>query len=271
MRTDTKALISKLTLQLLNFTAILFVLGMVVVLVCTGLNINPFRETTTSILIAFFVGLIGLSAVLVLVNVATNMSIIADAKIKDMKLQPESRRIRKWIGMFLAIVVVLVTLIFTSTFYSKEKYMGIVRSQSEKVTQENTAQLEQISTLLASNDVEDFKKINEIKEFLERQKKELPYLTIIYSRDVIGKPALYQTQDYYSDTTLDHAYYSCSGSVDCDYLANFFAGKPTQKMEKYKMNDDKFSIYIPYIGKNNRFIMLFQKYNQYGKLGSGSY
>jgi hypothetical protein len=39
---------------------------------CAGLEINPLRETTTSFLAAAFVGLAGVAALLVLLNVATN-------------------------------------------------------------------------------------------------------------------------------------------------------------------------------------------------------
>ena len=53
-----------------------------------SLQINPFKEITTSFLIAAFLGLIGIATVLVLLNVATSVSLIADAKIADLNLAP---------------------------------------------------------------------------------------------------------------------------------------------------------------------------------------
>jgi hypothetical protein len=81
MEQGAKAQIAKLTLTLL--TVVVFALFLGVLVLCAGLQINPFRETTTTFLIASFIGLIGVAAVLVLLNVATNISLIADAKISE--------------------------------------------------------------------------------------------------------------------------------------------------------------------------------------------
>src|ERR1700687_4801431 len=90
MELETKAQIARATLSLLVVVASLFFLGVLILVLCLGLEINPFRETTTSFLVAAFAGIAGVAAVLVLLNVATNMSLIADAKIAELKI--ESRR-----------------------------------------------------------------------------------------------------------------------------------------------------------------------------------
>src|SRR5215470_14405586 len=66
MRLETKAQIAKTSLSLLLVVVFIFLLGLVVLVVCAGLQINPFRETTTSFLISAFMGLVGVAAVLVL-------------------------------------------------------------------------------------------------------------------------------------------------------------------------------------------------------------
>ena len=66
MKLETKVQIAKTSLSLLVIVAVVFLLGVVVLVVCTGLQINPFRETTTSFLLAMFTGLIGVAAILVL-------------------------------------------------------------------------------------------------------------------------------------------------------------------------------------------------------------
>ncbi len=83
MEVDTKSQIAKITLSLLVVVVSLFFLGVLVLVLCAGLQINPFKETTTSFLVAAFAGLVGVAAVLVLLNVATNVSLIADAKIAE--------------------------------------------------------------------------------------------------------------------------------------------------------------------------------------------
>jgi hypothetical protein len=89
MRVETKAQIARATLTLLTLTTFVFLLSVLVLVLCVGLQINPFRETTSSLLGAAFGGLIGVAAVLVLLNVATNISLIADARIAELQIEPE--------------------------------------------------------------------------------------------------------------------------------------------------------------------------------------
>ena len=120
MQLETKAQIAKATLSLLTIVASLFLLGVLVFVLCAGLNINPFRETTTSFLIAAFVGLIGVAAVLVLLNVATNLSLIADAKITELRIETRPRVLRKWSVAFGIGAVILAGLVFARIFLQGE-------------------------------------------------------------------------------------------------------------------------------------------------------
>lgn len=272
MKLYTKAQLSKVTLTLLTFVASLFLLGTIVLILCAGLQINPFRESTTAFLAAAFVGLIGISTILVLLNVATNISLIADAKIAELKIEQNGSSIKKWGFLFSATAVVLVGFIFLGTYTSKEKYLMVVRSQADEVLKENDSLLDKTSDLLASEKPEDYKKIYEIRDFLENQRKGLPQLTVIYSGKFEDKVALYKIDSYFSGDvakkTYSHKYFSCTKSLDCEYLHKFFSGEKTDILQKYTLKDDQFYIYIPYIGKTTRFILLFDRRNSYGKMGS---
>jgi len=57
MRLEAKAQIARGTLSLLVVVVTLFLLGGLVLVLCVGFNLNPFRETTTSFLVAAFLGL----------------------------------------------------------------------------------------------------------------------------------------------------------------------------------------------------------------------
>src|SRR2546429_2387520 len=112
MELETKAQIARATLSLLVVVASLFFLGVLVLVLCAGLEINPFRETTTSFLIAAFAGLAGVAAVLVLLNVATNVSLIADAKIAELRIEPRRGVLRKlWLIAFGFAAAALVALV----------------------------------------------------------------------------------------------------------------------------------------------------------------
>jgi len=271
MRLETKTEIARATLSLLAVVVSLFFLGVLVFVLCAGLQINPFKETTTSFLIAAFVGLIGVAAVLVLLNVATNVSLIADARIAEMKIEPRRGALRRWSAAFLVVAVVLVGLIFGGTYLSKEKFLGVVREQADEVLGKNRDLLEEVSRLLASGKPEDYKRIYEIRAFLQNQRSGLPQLTLIYSGQFEGKLTFYKT-DYYDwnqkPSVYTPTYFQCTQSMDCEYLTKFFSGQNVDVFQKYTVREDQFYIYIPFVGKNSRFVLLFDRRNSYGKVGS---
>jgi hypothetical protein len=271
MEIETKAQIAKVTLTLLTVVVGLFFLGVIVLVLCAGLQINPFKETTTSFLISAFFGLIGVAAVLVLLNVATNISLIADAKIADLNLTPRRDLPRKWLSAFSIAAVVLVLLIFGGTYLSKERYLGVVRGQADEVLKQNQGLLEEISRSLASGKFEDYKRVHDIRAFLENQRSGLPQLTLIYSGKFGDKPTLYSVNGYFPETgnrIYNPTYFACTRNLDCDYLTRFFSGEKVDNLQKYTFRDDQFYIYIPYTGKETRFVLLFDRRNSYGKMGS---
>jgi hypothetical protein len=272
MQLETKAQIARTTLSLLTLVASLFFLGVLVLVLCVGLQINPFRETTTSFLMATFVGLIGVAAVLVLLNVATNISLLADAKIAELKIEPCTGLVKKWTTIFLAVAFALVALVFAGTYLSKERYLAVVHSQADEVLSANKSALQDISHLLASGRYEDYKQISEIRSFLENQRSGLPQLTVIYSGKFSGKLAFYKIEGYFpydpQGRIYNPTYFACTQKLDCDYLKRFFSGEKADVLEKYTVRDDQFYIYIPFIGNESRFVLLFNRTNSYGKLGS---
>ncbi len=272
VKLETQAQIAKMTLSLLAFAASLFLLGLLVLVFCAGLGMNPFRESTTSFLFAAFGGLIGASAILVLLNVATNLSLIADAKIAELKVVPNHANLRTWYIGFLITAAALVCLIFAGTYLSKEKYLGIVRTQADQVLKENKILLEEISALLASGRPPDYKRITEIISFLKHQRSGLPDLTLIYSGQFADKQAFLKLGEHFSGDlakdTYSPTYFPCTQNLDCDILRHFFSGKEVDVLQKYTLRDGKFYIYIPVIGKEARFILLFDRSNRYGKVGS---
>jgi hypothetical protein len=272
MEVDTKSQIAKITLSLLIGVVSLFFLGVLVLVLCAGLQINPFKETTTSFLVAAFTGLVGVAAVLVLLNVATNVSLIADAKIAELRIEPGRGSLRKWFIAYFFVAILLVGLVFGGTYLSKERYLEVVRAQADEVLNENKGLLDEVSRLLASGKPEDFGRIFEIRTFLENQRSGLPQLTLIYSGKFADRPTFYRVNQYFpfdpEKKTYTPVYFACTRNLDCDYLTKFFSGEKVDVLQKYTVRDDQFYIYIPFKGKEARFVLLFDRRNSYGKLGS---
>jgi len=272
MEIDIKAQVAKATLNLLAIVVGLFLLGVLVIVLCAGLGINPFKETTTSFLIAAFIGLIGVAIVLVLLNVATNISLIADARIADLGVAPRRELQKKWAAAFFIAAVAVAGLVFGGTYLSKERYLRVVHAQADEVLKQNESLLDETSRLLASGKFEDYKRIYEIRTFLENQRSGLPQLTMIYQGKFTGKPAFYGINGYFradeEKRIYTPQYFACTANMDCDYLAKFFASEKVDILQKYTFRNDQFYIYIPYSGKETRFVLLFERSNSYGKLGS---
>jgi hypothetical protein len=273
MQLSTKTQIAKLTLSLLTLVSFIFLLGVLVIVLCTGLQINPFRETTSSLLASAFAGLIGVAAVLVLLNVATNVSLIADARIAELHIEARPGTLRRWAIVFFTTAFLLVSLIFAGTYISKERYLRVVRTEADEVLKTNQPLLNEISRLLASGKPEDYNRIGEIRSFLQSQRQDLPELTIIYSGNFSDKLAFYQAPTYfsYSDSEISRftpEYFRCAKNLDCDYLTRFFSGEKVEVFQKYTLRDNQFYIYIPFTGNESRFVLLFERTNSYGKIGS---
>lgn len=272
MNLETKAQISRSTLSLLIAVISLFLLGGLVCVLCAGFNINPFKETTTSFLIAAFVGVIGIVMVLVLLNVATGISLIAEARIAELKIEPRAGLLQKWVIAFFAVAIILTGIIFGGTYVSKDRYLAVVQANADEVLKENESLLAEMSRLLASGKPADFKRIYEIRDFLVNRRSGLPELTMVYSGKFTDKLALYEVGSYFSGDvgkdTYTPRYFSCTRNLDCDYLNRFFTGEKVEVLRKYTIRDSQFRIYIPYTGNESRFILVFDSRNSYGKIGS---
>ena len=272
MQLDTKIRIARVSLSTLTVVVALFLLGLLVIVLCAGLEINPFRETTTSLLLAAFAGLVGLAVVLVLLNVTVNISLIADARIAELRMEPQRGWAKQWLIGYFAIAVVLVGIVLGGTYLSKNRYLNVIQAQADEVLKDNRNLLDEMSRLLASGKTEDYKRIVEIHDFLESQRSGLPRLTLIYPGKFADKLAFYRVNAYFPYDPQTHVYtpvyFPCTQNIDCDYLEKFFSGGNAEVLRKYTIRDDQFYIYIPFIGKESRFVLLFDSTNRYGKLGS---
>jgi hypothetical protein len=272
VKLDTKSQIAAVTLSLLTAVVSLLFLGVLVLVLCAGLQVNPFKETTTSFLIAAFVGLIGVAVALVLLNVATNLSLIADARVGELRIEPRRGLLKKWSVTLCIVAIILVGLVFGGTYLSKERYLGIIHAQADEVLNENRGLLDEVSRLLASGKPADYERVFEIRTFLENQRSDFPGLTLIYAGRFENKLAFYRIDGYFpgdlAKGTYDPAYFACTKGLDCEYLTRYFSGEKLDILQKYSLRTDQFYIYIPFIGNEARFVLLFDRRNSYGKLGS---
>jgi len=98
------------------------------------------------------------------------LSLITDAKIAELKIEPRRGTLRKWLIAFGLTAAVLAALVFGGTYLSKERFLGVVHTQADEALRANNNLLGEIGRLLASGKPEDFKRISEIRTFLQNQR-----------------------------------------------------------------------------------------------------
>lgn len=271
MRIESKAQLSKVTLILLILITCFFTMGIILGVVAITFHLNPFREMTTTFLMMAFLGSIGLATATLFLNVATNLSLIADSKISELKLSSKQNGLRPWfIGLSGVTVIVLAFIVLGST-YSEKTSLKVTQSQVNEVLNENKDLLNQVAKLIQDGSAPKIKKVSEIIRFLRNQRAGLPYLTLIYSGSFEDRLALYEMSDSFSADekgTFQPRYYQCTQEIDCTYLRDFFKTGNLQTMEKLVRKTNAFYIYFPFQIDGVRFVLLFTRYQNYGKIGS---
>jgi len=270
MRTDIKFHISKLSLIILITLSALFILSTAVLALCAGLKINPFKESTSVFLISVYMGAIGLGVATFLLNIAINVSLIAETKVAQSNSSEAKSKIKFWLYIIGGITAATMIVILAGTVLSEKKYLSIVHQQANEVLNNNDDLLSKIGTLL-SNDTKNMPAIADINKFLANQRADLPQLTLIYSGNFEGKMALYELGTYFSENDKGIAlrtYYQCSKSIDCDYLKSFFSGNSAEILQRNTRRNDMFWIYFPFERGGSKFVFMFKKHQNYGKIGS---
>ncbi len=271
MNIETKAQLSKTTLYVLMLVASCIIVGTVVIILCTGLSINPFRERTSGFLVASFMGLIGIAFVSLFLNVAANLSLLAEAKILEQRVDASRHGLRPWfIGVALA-TFSGIAVVAGGARLSERKFLAVVRGQAEEILSENDDAVVKIGVALKAKRLEALSDMPDLIHFLESRRRDLPDLELIYAGEFQGKRALRVIRKYnWNGPQAQKApppYFECDRSVDCDYLSRFFDGQKSDVLEKIS-DRDSYRIYFPEERDGMRFVLLFGRTQSYGKLGS---
>lgn len=273
MRIETKIQISKSTLTLLTGIISLFAVGTIVITICAGLGINPFKARTTVFLMSVFMGSIGLAFAALCLNIAANLNLVVDSKLNQLNPEPTRGGLKKWGSILIGIVIFSILVIVLGTISSERRFLNVVHTQAKTLIDENQSLITKLTTLLQDGSPAALKQVGPILKFFENQRKGLPSVTLIYSGIFEDKMALYRINDYFPTSNKEEfspTYFQCTQKLDCEYLKDFFSGKKMDPLRKFIRDDDSFFIYMPFQSEEakSRFILLFGREQHYGKYGS---
>jgi hypothetical protein len=268
MDTKTKQSFSTFTFYLLLGVGAVFLVGVIDLVLCTGLKINPFTERATTLLFAAFIGLIGIAIVTFLLNVAANLSLLAESKNGPAPARPFPMKM--FAILFGLVAFSSVALIAGGTWASERRFLAVVEKQTEEILSQNKDLVARLGVLIQGQSRKEFEEVSSILHFLGSQRRNLPNLTLIYDGTFENKPALYQANAYLPKDVGPYVprYYECYQERDCQYLKDFFSGKQPPKLSSFSRSSGTFYIYYPVETGKRRFILLLERNNSYGKLGS---
>ncbi len=277
MNLKTKSDLSQWSLNGLTFITCFGVAAITILVFSSILQFVPFNENTATALLAAFFGGIGLAALLLILNIAANLSLIASVKAQETALpamKEGKSQFGKWVGFTLTLAGIGCAVTIGGTIASKAKFSGIVREQTASIVKEQAALLDQIGTYMEGGKVSDYKEITRILSFLQKQKNNLPSATVIFADDFKGKTAYYEISNYYgysSDEKRDpfkENYFTCETSSSCKWMDDFFTGKAVETLYESGFTGNEFRVYYPVASGKQKYILQFQRRQNYGKIGS---
>ncbi len=272
MNLETKAQLSRVTLYLLMLIASLFVVGTVVIVLSTAVEINPFRERTSAVLAVAFACLVGTAFAALFLNVAANLSLIAEAKALESHVTGRKHGLRPWYIGVAAAALVAAAVVVGGARVSHRRFLAVVRAQAQELLAEHDELVGKAAAALAAGRSRDMAKVPELLHFIESQRSGLPDLSLIYAGKFQGRRALRVIGQYGWDEdsakkNVPPPYFSCDRGVDCEYLKSFFDGEPSRMFEKAD-GSGSYLIYMPFERAGARFVLRFGRRYSYGKIGS---
>lgn len=270
----TNADIARWTLNGLLLIVSFLVAAIVVLVVSTGLQFVPFREDTAMALLAAFMGGIGLSVILLVLNIAANLSMIAAVKLEQHQHTAPYLAMHSKIGRWFAFAGILVTLglavTIGGTVYSKYKFRDIFTAQSHNLIVENEALLKNIGKKLGHIGTAERRDVANAAKVLESKEKNITEVQVIWAQEVMGQKSYSIQGDYfYSSEGNDHPdWFKCETPELCTWFQSFFSGKDVRPYFEFAFMGDEYNAYMPVISDGARYVLWLSKKQSYGKIGS---
>lgn len=272
MKTINKIKIANISTWIMISTICLIALFFIGFITSNTFNLNVFNKQTSE----FIFSVIGFASVIIvctaILNISLNIGIIADSKIQNMNLNLEKKSISaKFYYYSIFIVIFLISILFVGDFLTRRNEKNKLITEATDIINRYSKSIDNLSEGLTNKN--KITQIPSILKFLSNQKENFPSINIIVSDNFDGQLTYLSINNWTNEASLkkpfyDNSFYKCK-IEDCDYIEKVFTNKT---MDNYFWTlDNDYNLYFP-INKNNKtFILVFSKYQRYGKIGSKSY
>jgi hypothetical protein len=267
----TNADIACWTLNGLMLVVSFLVAAIAVMIVSASLQFVPFKENTAAALLAVFMGGIGVSVVLLVLNIAANLSLIAGLKLEEHRIahpySGQTSRMKQWV-IFAGVLIALgLALTLGGTVYSKWRFQKIFAEQAQAIQQDNQSVFAGIVRKIGNGYNPNRQDLATAMKVLESQQNSINSVSVIWSSTVMEK-RIFEMQDNYFYKDRSQNFYTCDGPELCLWLNEFFDGKDKKPYRNFAFINDVYAIYVPVVQDGKRFVLLLTRRQDYGKIGS---
>lgn len=271
MNLRTNADIARWTLNGLMLIVSFLVAAIAVLIVSSALQFVPFKENTAAALLAIFMGGIGISAVLLVLNIAANLSLIAGVKLEEHRManpySGHTSQMKRWIVLCSGLVAIGLVVTIGGTVYSKYRFQTLFLQQSQAIQQDNQTVFANIARRIGNGRDANRQDLATAMKVLESQQKNINNVAVIWASTIMEKRVL-QKQDDYFYKDRGEEFYVCDSPELCEWMNGFFEGKDQKTFRSSAFIDGAYDVYIPVVEGGKRFVLLLSSRQNYGKLGS---
>ncbi len=271
MKTSSKLKITKITTLVMITTILGILVWFIGYLITSTFDLNVFDNKASDLLFATFGGAFILVSCSAILNVSLNISIIAEKNLVLDESESTSINFKKILLITLAAIIIVTLFLFGGDFLSRRQIKQKFISEGDGIVSHYSETIKKIEESLLSN--EDIISIPGDLQFLSKIKSEFPSVIIITSDTYNSELTFLKITQWTSEEDLLLPYYNGSfystSNNDFDYLYNVFSNNQFDTYLWYEDND--YNYYIPFENGEKPFVLLFSKYENYGKIGSGSY
>lgn len=270
MKLKTKTRLANISIWVIVVTIVIIALFFFGFLLSNTFDLKVFTNRTSDFIWTLF----GASMVIVIcgafLNISLNIGIIADSKVNDIKDETNntSSFYRKFIAAVLLILIVIGGFLFLGDFLTRQNEKNKLIAECKEIIARYDKSIADISEALTDTSL--IGEIPDILKFLSEQKQEFPSIILITSDFYKGQLTFLKITPYMNESDLKKelfgfSFYSCDKN-DCSYLKEVFE---TDKSDYYFWSENNnYKLYYPITRGKRKYILLFSKFDRYGKIGS---
>ncbi|MCX5777288.1 MAG: hypothetical protein NTX32_06665 [Candidatus Firestonebacteria bacterium] len=260
MKVKTKLNIVNVTNWIMLVTFVLIMLWMYVFVVNMTFNFTVLAEKTSTLFHTSIVAAIAMILGAAIINISTNISIIADSKAVQEEAAPVKSRKAVFLWTVAVIIAVPVFLFFSDKMSKIIHERKIVKEVEDVMARYNK------TVLFVTENAEKKEKFKEVSEgvtFLASQNKELDSVSLIVMKIFQGQNSYVYINEWKNRRDNAPEYLKCDEKTR-KYLDSVFLKNNTTKY--YDKENSR--LYCPVASAGRISVLYFQKYMRYGKIGS---